>query len=289
MMDIVEQVRQNLKDALRYIKDRTTGTVDIGIILGSGLGSLVDSIENPQVFPYNEIPHFPKSTTQGHAGNLVIGKLAGKRVAIMQGRFHLYEGYTSSGIAFPIRVLNGLGADTVIVTCAAGGLRTDLNAGDIMAITDYVNLMGTNPLIGPNDEQFGPRFVDMSEAFDKGLLDVVKNAAQEEGINLKEGVYVAVLGPSYETPAEIKFMRTIGDAVGMSMVPEVIVARHLGMKVLGLAVITNTPQAKHKLSHEEVLVAAQKASDELIKLILRALEDMEDLEYLDDIDDIEAT
>lgn len=271
-MDIIEQVRQNLRDALRYINDRVTGAVDVGIILGSGLGNLVDAVEHPKVFPYSELPHFPKSTTEGHPGNLVIGKLAGKRVAVMQGRFHYYEGYTSSGVAFPVRLLKGLGANTVIITCAAGGLRPGLEAGDIMAITDYVNLMGANPLIGPNDEQFGPRFVDMSEAFDKGLLASVEDAARREGVDLKEGVYVAVLGPSYETPAEIKFMRTIGDAVGMSMVPEVIVARHLGMRVLGLAIITNTPQAERKLSHEEVLIEAQRSSDKLIKIIVRVLE-----------------
>ncbi|MBE0447483.1 MAG: purine-nucleoside phosphorylase [Actinobacteria bacterium] len=273
-MDIVEQVRQNLKEALRYISDRMVGEIDVGIILGSGLGRLVDIVEDPITFPYGEIPHFPRSTTEGHMGNLVIGKLIDKRVAIMQGRFHHYEGYTSAGISFPIRVLKGLGIKTLIITCAAGGIRSDLKQGDIMAITDQINLMGTNPLIGPNDDEFGPRFVDMAEAYDGGLLATARAAAIQEGIDLKEGVYVGVLGPSYETPAEIRFLSTIADVVGMSMVPEVIVARHSGVSVLGLAVVTNTPDSKHKVSHDEVLVEAQKSSGRLIKLIVNVLEDI---------------
>lgn len=270
-MDKVEQVRQNVNDALRYIKDRTTGEVDVGIILGSGLGKLADAVEYPSIFAYNDIPHFPKPTTEGHAGNLVIGNLSGKRVAIMQGRFHYYEGYTSVGVSFPVRVLRGLGAKVLIVTCAAGGLRSDLMAGDIMAIVDHVNCMGTNPLVGPNDNEIGPRFVDMSQAYDEGLLDVARSAAAEKNIELKEGVYVAVLGPTYETPAEIRFLSTVADAVGMSTVPEVIVAKHAGMRVLGLAVITNVPGKKHDISHEEVLTEAKKSSDKLIELIISVL------------------
>jgi len=273
-MNLVEQVRRNVSDALRYIKDRTTGEVDIGIILGSGLGKLVDAVEHPSMFAYNDIPHFPKPTTKGHAGNLVIGNLSGKRVAIMQGRFHYYEGYTSVGVSFPVRVLKGLGAKAIIVTCAAGGLRPDLNAGDIMAIVDHVNCMGTNPLIGPNDDEVGPRFVDMSEAYDGELLSIARGVSAEENIDLKEGVYVAVLGPAYETPAEIRFLSTVADAVGMSTVPEVIVARHAGMKVLGLGVITNTPGKKHDISHDEVLAEAKKSSDKLIRLITSVLRDV---------------
>jgi len=273
-MDLVEQIRQNLKETLRYLSDRTVGSVDYGIILGSGLGRLVDVMEASKIFPYEEIPHFPRPTIEGHAGNLVIGKLAGKRVAVMQGRFHYYEGYTSVGISFPIRVLRGLGAKTLIVTCAAGGLRPHFKQGDIMAITDHVNFMGVNPLVGPNDDELGPRFVDMSEAYDPGLLKAVKSAAAQEGIDLREGVYVGVMGPSYETPAETRFLSTVGDAVGMSTVPEVIVARHSGMSVMGLGVITNVSNAEHKVSHEEVLIEAQKASDKLIGLIIKVLENI---------------
>lgn len=271
-MDLIEQVRLNIKDALKFLTDRTDGGVDVGIVLGSGLGRLVDTVECPKVFAYSEIPHFPKSTTQGHAGNLVIGTIADKKVAIMQGRFHYYEGYTSAAVSFPIRVLGDLGVKILIVTCAAGSLRLDLKVGDVMAITDHVNLMGVNPLIGPNDDEAGPRFVDMSEAYDKNLLKIAEDSARGEGIDLKKGVYVALTGPTYETPAEVRFLSAIGNAVGMSTVPEVIVANYLGMRVLGLAVITNMPEAKHKLSHDEVLVEAQRASDKLIKLIIDILD-----------------
>lgn len=270
-MDLIEQMRQNLKDALRYINDRVVGEFDVGIILGSGLGGLAEAIEYPKVFLYDEIPHFPRSTTKGHAGNLVLGKLAGKNVAVMQGRFHYYEGYTSAGISFPIRVLNGLGAKTLIVTCAVGGMRSDLQTGDIMAITDHVNAMGTNPLIGPNDETIGPRFVDMSEAYSRDLIKTVQEISKEEGIDLKEGIYIAVLGPTYETPAEKKLLSIAADAVGMSVVPEVITARHLGMSILGLAVITNTLDGGHTVDHEEVLAEASKSSAKLIALIIKTL------------------
>lgn len=273
-MDLIEQIRQNLKEALRYINDRVYGEVDVGIILGSGLGDLVDAVEEPSILPYSEIPHFPRATTKGHVGNLVIGTIAGKRVAIMQGRFHYYEGYTSAGVSFPVRVLKGLRAKTLIVTCAAGGLRPGLKPGDIMAITDQVNMMGTNPLVGPNDEECGPRFVDMTDAYNSRLLSIADNAAAQEGIDLKKGVYVGVLGPPYETPAEVRFLSTIADAVGMSTVPEVIVARYLGIDVLGLAVITNTPDAHYNVSHEEVLAEAQRSSGKLIKLMLRVLQNL---------------
>ncbi|HZD58946.1 MAG TPA: purine-nucleoside phosphorylase [Anaerolineae bacterium] len=272
-MDLVEQVRQNLKEALRHINGTVNGA-DIGIILGSGLGRLVDAVEGPKIFPYDDIPHFPRSTTKGHAGNLVVGELAGKKVAIMQGRFHFYEGYTSAGISFPIRILKGLGVNKLIVTCAAGGLRPDLRQGDIMAITDQINLMGVNPLIGPNDDELGPRFVDMTEAYDSGLLATARAIAAQEGIDLRGGVYVGVLGPSYETPAEIRLLSTFADAVGMSTVPEVIVARHSGMRVLGFAIITNVPGSERKLSHDEVLTQAQKSSDKLLKLIIGTLENI---------------
>jgi len=273
-MELVEQLRRNLKETLRYINDRLVGTVDVGIILGSGLGGLVDAVENAKRFSYDELPYFPRPTVEGHKGNLVIGTLAGKRVAIMQGRFHYYEGYTSSGILYPVRVLHGLGARTLIVTCAAGGLNPGFAQGDIMVITDHVNLMHTNPLVGTNDDEIGPRFVDMTEAYDRRYIELARRIAGEKGVDLKEGVYVAVLGPSYETPAEIRFLSTIADAVGMSTVPEVIVARHAGMDVMGFSVITNVPGGQHKLSHDEVVAAAQKSSEGLIRLIIHVLEEI---------------
>ncbi|MEW5705420.1 MAG: purine-nucleoside phosphorylase [Actinomycetota bacterium] len=267
-MDIIEQVRQNTKDATKFIKDRIVGEFDIGIILGSGLGKLVEGVQQAEVLPYSEIPHFPKSMVPGHAGNLVLGNLAGKSVAIMQGRFHYYEGYTSAGVTFPIRILKGLGVKKLIVTCAAGGLRADLQAGDIVEIIDHINLMGTNPLVGPNDEELGPRFLDMCGAYDKELREIAQAVARQQGINLKKGVYVSVLGPTYETPAELRFLSSIADLVGMSTVPEVIMARYLGIRVLGLAVVTNVPDKGCNISHEEVLKEAEKASDKLIKLII---------------------
>lgn len=270
-MDLIEQTRQNLRDALRYIKDRVVGEFDVGIILGSGLGGLAEAIERPNVLLYDEIPHFPRSTTKGHAGNLVLGKLNGKNVAVMQGRFHYYEGYTSAGVSFPIKVLRGLGVKTLIVTCAAGGMRSDLKSGDIMAIIDHVNAMGINPLIGPNDDTVGPRFVDMSEAYSSDLVKIAQEVSKGEGIDLKEGVYVAVLGPTYETPAEKRILSIAADAVGMSVVPEVITARHLGMSILGLAVITNTFDGGHAVDHEDVLAEASKSSDKLVRLIIDIL------------------
>ncbi|HEY3375720.1 MAG TPA: purine-nucleoside phosphorylase [Candidatus Aquicultor sp.] len=267
-MDLIDQVRQGIKDASRYITDRVEADLDIGIILGSGLGAVVDAVEDAAVFPYSEMPHFPKSTVEGHKGNLVIGELGGKRVGIMQGRFHYYEGYTATGIVFPVRLLKALGAKVLIVTCAAGGLRADFRPGDIMAITDHINFLGTNPLVGSNDEELGPRFVDMAEAYNRELLGVARQQALAIGVDLQEGVYIAVLGPSYETPAEIKLFTTYADAVGMSTVPEVIAARHMGMRVLGLAVITNTPGAEQVISHDEVLVAAQRSSEKLSRLII---------------------
>jgi len=274
LMELVEQLRRNLKETLRYLKERVAGTVDIGIILGSGLGGLVDEVENAKRFTYDELPHFPRPTTEGHFGNLVIGMLAGKRVAVMQGRFHYYEGYTSAGISYPVRVLSGLGAKTLIVTCAAGGLNRDFAQGDIMAIRDHVNMMPTNPLMGANDDEIGPRFLDMTEAYNSEYLALAHRVSEAEGIPLKEGVYVGLLGPAYETPAEIKYYSTMADAVGMSTVPEVLIARHAGLDVLGFAVITNVSGGRHTVSHEEVIAAARKSSESLVRLIIKVIEKM---------------
>jgi len=247
---------ENLEKAASFIRSKINGNPEIGLILGSGLGVLADDIENPIVLPYEEIPEFPVSTVSGHAGKLIIGELSGKKVVAMQGRFHFYEGYTMNMVTFPVRVMKLLGVEKLIVTNAAGGVNEEFKPGDLMIITDHINNMGTNPLIGANDERFGPRFPDMSEAYSKSLRMKAKKVASVLEIKVKEGVYVGNTGPTYETPAEIRFARAIGgDAVGMSTVPEVIVAGHCGMEVLGISCITNMAAGilDQPLSHEEVI------------------------------------
>ncbi|MGY0209244.1 purine-nucleoside phosphorylase [Bacillus subtilis] len=211
------------------------GTPEIGLILGSGLGVLADEIENPVAIPYEDIPHFPVSTVEGHAGQLVFGDLEGKRVVAMQGRFHFYEGYSMEQVTFPVRVLKLIGVETLIVTNAAGACNENFNPGDLMIITDHINFFGTSPLIGKNANEFGTRFPDMSEAYDKQLVKLTEQVASDLGLNVQKGVYFGNTGPTYETPAEVKMARLLGgDVVGMSTVPEVIVARHSDMRVLGL-------------------------------------------------------
>jgi purine-nucleoside phosphorylase len=231
---------EKAQKAASFINSRFQDTPEIGLILGSGLGVLADEIENPVRIPYSDIPEFPVSTVEGHAGQLVLGDLAGKKVVAMQGRFHFYEGYSMEKVTFPVRVMKLLGIEKLIVTNAAGGVNEEFEPGDLMIITDHINYTGTNPLIGANDERFGPRFPDMSEAYNKELNAKATKIATDLGILVKEGVYVGFSGPTYETPAEIRFARNMGgDAVGMSTVPEVIVARHSGIKVLGISCITN--------------------------------------------------
>ncbi|MBR5074859.1 MAG: purine-nucleoside phosphorylase [Bacteroidales bacterium] len=234
-----------------------------GIILGSGLGSLADRIENPFVIPYSEIPNFPVSTAVGHKGNLIFGTLGGKEVMCMQGRFHYYEGYTMDQVTICIRVMKLLGVEYLLASCACGGLNPSFRVGDIMAITDHINLL-PNPLIGVNMESFGTRFPDMSHPYDEELIERGKKIAMENGFTLMTGVYVAGSGPSYETKAEYRYMRLIGgDAVAMSTVPEVIVARHCGMKVFGVSIITNasgdTEKADFVNDEQEVIKAADAA------------------------------
>lgn len=228
------------QEAADFIKSKVNGPAPcVGIVLGSGLGSLADSIEDPIVIPYSEIPHFPLSTAIGHKGNFIYGKIAGHQVVAMQGRFHYYEGYTMQQVTFPIRVMELLGISTLFVSNAAGGVNFGFKVGDLMLIRDHINFL-PNPLIGPNMDDFGPRFPDMTRPYDKPLRDKAKQIASELGIELKEGVYVAGTGPCYETPSEYNYYRLIGgDAVGMSTVPEVIVARHCGLNVFGMSVITN--------------------------------------------------
>lgn len=242
----------------------------MGLILGSGLGACADSFANRTVIPFSTIPHFPDSTVPGHAGNLVIGEIDGSPAVAMQGRLHLYEGYSAAETAFPVRVLGCLGISQLIVTNSAGGIHSALNPGEMMLITDHINMTGVNPLSGPNLSAFGPRFPDMTEAYDAAMRIIALEVAREKGIGLREGIYAGLPGPSYETPAEIRMCRALGaDAVGMSTIPEVIVANHMGMRVLGISCITNMAAGiiPGKLAHEEVMQTAEKAGASLLSLL----------------------
>ncbi|WP_409346521.1 purine-nucleoside phosphorylase [Paenibacillus sp. MBLB4367] len=244
---------------------------EVGLILGSGLGVLAELIENATVIPYEDIPYFPVSTVEGHAGELVAGTVQGKSVLMMKGRFHLYEGYDGSAVSFPVRVMKALGVRTLIVTNAAGGVNTGFQVGELMLIADHINLMNRSPLIGPNDPAFGVRFPDMSEAYARRLRTIARDVAAGQGIRLQEGVYTGLLGPTYETPAEIRMVRTLGgDAVGMSTVPEVIAARHAGIEVLGISCITNMAAGilQQKLSHEEVIETTERVKQTFLDLVL---------------------
>ncbi len=263
-MDLLDESKQ-------LIRKRTKLVPDMGVILGSGLGSFADSVEESVVVGYGELPGFPVSTAPGHAGRLVLGKLCGRKVAIMQGRFHFYEGYTMDRVILGVRLLGRLGAPIVIVTNAAGGIRPDLAPGDLMLISDHINLTGQNPLVGPNIDVLGPRFPDMSDAYNKSLREQATAIARELGIELKVGVFAALTGPSYETPAEINFLRLIGaDAVAMSTVPEVIAACHMNMRVLGISCISNLAAglSKQPLSHTEVTEIANRTQVAFSKLLM---------------------
>lgn len=269
-----DQLHQPLKEAAEFIRSRLSGKPEIGLILGSGLGVLADLIEQLLTIPYGEIPHFPVSTVAGHAGELVIGTIAGRQVIMMKGRFHLYEGYEEAQVTFPVRVMKLLGIEKLIVTNAAGSVNRSFQPGDLMMITDHINLMGRSPLVGPNLDEFGPRFPDMTEAYSRALRKVLKDTADELGIQLQEGVYAAMLGPAYETPAEIRMLQTIGaDAVGMSTVPEVIVARHAGIEVLGISCITNMAAGilDQPLRHDEVVETAERVKEQFLKLVLNVI------------------
>lgn len=253
--------KNRIKNAAQFLQGKFSGTPKIGLILGSGLGILAEEIEEPVKIPYNEIPDFPVSTVEGHAGQLVVGTLSGVPVVAMQGRFHFYEGYSMEKVTFPVRVMKEIGVEYLIVTNAAGGVNENFSPGDLMLISDHINNMGTNPLIGPNDSKMGPRFPDLSEAYSKELRILAKETAEKLNINVQEGVYVGNSGPVYETPAEIRMLRTIGgDAVGMSTVPEVIVARHANLKVLGISCISNMAAGilDQPLSHDEVIETTEK-------------------------------
>ncbi len=272
---------EEIEESASLIRSQTGSRPSVLIITGSGLGTVADNVEGPQSLAYEAIPHFPSTSVEGHTGALVLGQLAGKEVAVMCGRVHFYEGHSLQSITFPVRVMHKLGIDAMIVTNAAGGLCEDMAAGDLMLITDHLNLVGMfgfNPLRGPNDPRLGPRFVDMSAAYDAGLRDLALAVADELAIELRQGTYVMSAGPTFETPADIKFLRLIGaDAVGMSTVPEVIVARHEGIRVVGLSHISNvipTAGAPGEAAstdqgglHEEVLEAGARAVPRLSRLI----------------------
>lgn len=268
-----------VKESAEWIKKKIHEMPSVGVVLGSGLGGLVDIMENKIVIPYKEIPNFPQSHIEGHEGNLVIGKIGQKRVITMQGRFHYYEGFEMKEVTYPIYMMKMLGVEELIITNACGGINSQFVPGDLMILTDYINMLGTNPLIGENDERFGVRFPDMSEAYSKELMDRARKAAERLKIPYQKGVYAIFSGPCYETAAEIRAYERLGaDAIGMSTVPETIVANYLGMKVLGIACITNmaTGIAKEKHSHEEVVKIANKSSRQMCDWIKTIIMDWEE-------------
>jgi purine-nucleoside phosphorylase len=266
----MEGLRKKIEATCNIIKKKTDFSPKIGIILGTGLGKLVERISSEAIIPYKELPNFPAPTVETHAGRLIFGRLSGKPVVAMQGRFHYYEGYSMEEITFPVRVMKFLGAHTLVVSNACGGVNPLFERGDIMLISDHINFMGVNPLRGKNDESLGPRFPDMFNAYDKELIELTERVALKEGISLKKGVYVALQGPTLETAAEYQMIRNIGgDAVGMSTVPEVIVARHMGMKVIGLSIITDLgfPDALEPVNVEAIIETAKSAEPVLTRLV----------------------
>lgn len=263
-------IREKIEQAAAFLKKESSKDPKIGLILGSGLGVLADEIERPVKIDYSRIPNFPLSTVEGHAGQLVFGTLSGKEVVAMQGRFHYYEGYSFEQVTFPVRVMKALGVETIIVTNAAGGINESFRPGDLMIITDHINNMGGNPLIGPNDSEFGVRFPDMSEAYSKKLQQLAKETAEKINLSVQEGVYVGNTGPVYETPAEVRMARILGgDAVGMSTVPEVIVARHSSMQVLGISCISNMAAGilDQPLTHDEVIETTERVRADFLRYI----------------------
>jgi len=259
-----------MRDAVAYIRSKTRLEPRVAVVLGSGLGAFAEALADRAEIPYAEIPGWPVSTAVGHAGKLVLGRLDGLPVAVMAGRSHLYEGYTPAQVTMGVRVLRRLGVESILFTNAAGGINLSYSQGSLMLITDHINLQGANPLIGPNDDAVGPRFPDMSEAYSADYRETAHKVAAELGIQLSEGVYAALTGPSYETPAEIRYLRTIGaDLVGMSTVPEVIVANYLGMRVLAISCVTNMAAGvlPQKISHQEVLETGRQVQDTLVRFL----------------------
>ncbi|WP_221565310.1 purine-nucleoside phosphorylase [Alkalihalobacillus sp. TS-13] len=271
----MSDLNTKIQDSVTFITSKTDVQPTIGLILGSGLGDFADEIENAKLIDYSEIPHFPVSTVEGHAGRLVIGTMSGKKVVAMQGRFHFYEGYSLQEVTFPVRVMKGLGVEQIIVTNACGGMNPDFQAGDLMIIEDHLNLTGSNPLIGPNDSELGPRFPDMGTAYTPELIDLVEKVAGQEGISVQKGIYASISGPTYMTRAELKMLRTIGsDTVGMSTVPEVIVARHMNIKTIGISCITDMAIAEElePLTHEQVVEVANRTKPKFKQLLRSVIE-----------------
>jgi purine-nucleoside phosphorylase len=266
---------EHVQEATKLVRSRWKGTPRVGLVLGTGLGALAREIDAEASIPYPEIPFFPRSTVESHKGQLVCGKLAGQSVVAMEGRFHLYEGYSPWQVTFPIRVMKELGCELLIVSNAAGGLNPLTSKGDLIVIEDHINLMALNPLVGPNDERLGPRFPDLIEPYNRQLQDLALKVALELNIVAHRGVYVAVVGPNLETRAEYRFLRAIGaDVVGMSTVPEVLVAVHAGMKVLGFSIVTDMclPDALHPVRIEEIIAVANEAEAKLRSIVRGVLE-----------------
>lgn len=268
---------EQLQETLEYVQGRCSTKPYAGIVLGSGLGGLVDRIEDAVFIDYHDIPHFPVSTVAGHAGKLVFGRIGRTFVVAMQGRFHYYEGHDMRTVIYPVALMKLLGAETLLVSNSAGGMNPNFSPGDLMLIHDHINLFGDNPLMGLNDERLGPRFPDMTEPYSPELIELAEGKAQDLGFSFRKGVYVGVSGPAYETAAEIRYMQTIGgDAVGMSTVPEVMTARYLNMDVIGISCITNmsTGIAKVKHSHEEVVKTANAAAERFCTVVTDILKDI---------------
>jgi purine-nucleoside phosphorylase len=271
VFDINDLYQNQIQAALSYLQDKLDGKPDIGIILGSGLGTISDSVSQANHIPYQAIPHFPVSTAPGHKGELITGKIGKKRVMLMNGRMHSYEGFTMKEIVFPIRVMQLAGIQYLFITNAAGGLNPDYEPGTPMLITDHINMLGDNPLVGANVDSWGPRFPDMSEVYDRSLAKLAIDSARRLGIKLNEGVYIAVAGPNFETPAELKMLRRMGaDAVGMSTIPEVISAVHGGIRVLGISAITDRAVGEdlEPLTAEQVLEIAEKTGSKIASIFL---------------------
>lgn len=266
-----------IKESVNYIKNIIKEQPEIGAILGSGLGVMADSLEDKIIIKYSDVPNMPNSTVKGHAGQFVYGKLNGKKVIMMQGRFHYYEGNSMELLGLPVYIMKYLGVEKLIVTNAAGGVNTEYSAGDLMIIKDHINFSFNNPLIGQNDEEIGPRFPDMSTAYDRELIKLAENTAKKLNIDIKKGTYFMMTGPSYETPAEIRMIRILGgDAVGMSTVPEVVAANHCGMKVLGISCITNMAAGilEQPLNHAEVIETSNKVRSIFVDFVSELIKNM---------------
>lgn len=267
-------ITAEIQEAVTFIQSKCDQKPTIGIILGSGLGPFADTLENATRISYNEIPHFARSEAVGHANELVIGEIAGKVVVAMKGRFHYYEGYSLDQVTFPVRVMKMLGIEKLIITNACGAVNTNFKPGDLMLITDHINLTGNNPLMGPNNAELGVRFLDVSEVYSKKLRGVVAGVAEKMGITLQNGVYAWWSGPTYETPAEVRMIRTLGaDAVGMSTVPEAIIARHSGIETIGISCLTNMACGilDQPLGHEEVIETAERVKETFLKLVTESI------------------